>query len=190
MSAEDSSNTESYSLEDFQNKAFYEASSKFNELLPSNLCIGVGDSLALQDIEELKGRGLLIWDLRFKLQPFMECISNFEHKLLTVVYYGDGVIGRYCAGYALGCVNEGRKAVELNFIEKRSDASEDLHNMFLPAIYEAWTTYVYALNDLYNYDIEKFVLIGPIEGVRKYYRDSGFTFVDDYFGSEAMVRHL
>ncbi len=159
-------------------------------MLPSNLCIGVGDKLALKDIEELKGRGLLFWDLSFKLMPFMDSVSNCKHQLLTVVYYGDGVIGRYCAGYALGCVNEERKSVELNFIEKRKDASVDLNHTFFPAIYEAWTTYVYALIDLFGYEIDKFVLVGPVPGVRKYYTDAGFTAVDDYFGSEVMIRKL
>ncbi|PMN12583.1 hypothetical protein [Vibrio lentus] len=190
MSSEDTSNTITFTLEQLQSRAFHEASAKFNELLPSDICIGIGDELALADIEVLKEKGLLFWDLAFKLQPFMECISNSNHKILTVVYYGDGVIGRYCAGYALGSINEERKTIELNYIEKRADASEDLRCMFLPAIYEAWVSYAYTLIDLYGYDIERFVLVGPVPGVRRYYLESGFTEVLDFFGSEAMVRKL
>ncbi|EKF9984709.1 hypothetical protein O1D80_002166 [Vibrio cholerae] len=190
MTFDDTSNTESFSLEQFQDKAFHEASAKLNETLPSNICIGVGNKLSIADIDELKKKGLLSWDLPLKLKPFMSTVSNEEHKLLTVVYYGDGVIGRYCAGYALGCVNHERSAVELNFIEKRSDASEDLYGMFLPAIYEAWTTYVYALNDIFGFSVDKFVIVGPIPGVKRYYTECGFKAVDDYFGSEAMIRQL
>ncbi|MGF1716126.1 hypothetical protein L4D08_14715 [Photobacterium chitinilyticum] len=190
MKPEDNSEEATYSLEDFQNQAFYEASLKFSEILPSNICIGVCDELAMNDVQSLKDKGLLAWDVGFKMKPFMGSVSYPEHRLLTVIYYGDGVIGRYCAGYALGCVNVDRKAVEVNFIDKRSDASEDLRYMFLPAIYEAWSTYTYALNDLFGFDINSFVLVGPVPGVRKYYIESGFTLVEDYHGSEAMVKTL
>lgn len=142
-------------------------------------------SLAHSDLTELKEKGLIAWDLPLKASQYMTPVSNFEHMLQCVVYYGNAEKGRSCIGFALGCINKENTAIELNFIEKRSDAGDDFKSKFLPIIVDAFTLYALYLNEREDANISKFVIMGPLEQVIPYYKTSGFIYQNDYNGSGA-----
>lgn len=144
----------------------------------------------LADLRLLQERELIRWD--FEMNSTYGCpVSNPAHLLKCVAYYGDAVNGRYCVGYAIGCINEDRTAIEVDYIEKRCDASEDLRSKFLPIIIDAFAAYGLYLNHIGEANIDKFVLVGPIPGVVGYYKAQGFEHFRDYFqGADAMIKYL
>lgn len=154
-----------------------------------NLSVLEPNSKAMEDLTNLRNEEKIIWNVNFKTN-FPAC-SNPSHSVNCVAYYGDREINYYCLGYALGCVNEEEKAIEICFIEKRNDSSEELHCKFLPVIIDAYSTYALYLNELGESDIERFVLVSPVAGVIAYYREN--CFIHEKYGpsgDDAMVRYL
>lgn len=177
-------------LEEVQQHLFTISAAQSSKKLPEIVTLSAGDEQSMSDIDELKQRGKICWDLVLKSKTWKQAVSNVEHMIKCVAYYGNGVDGYYCVGYALGCVNAEGTAIELNYIEKRSDASSDLQSNFLNVIVEAWLLYGLYLNQSGITQINKFALIGPIPGIKKYYREQGFEWFEDYCGTNAMVKFL
>jgi hypothetical protein len=177
-------------LEEVQQNLFSISAIQSSKKLPQTITLSAGDDQSMLDIDELKQKGKVCWDLVLKSKTWKQAVSNVEHMIKCVVYYGSGVDGYYCVGYALGCVNSEGTAIELNYIEKRNDASDDLKCNFLNIIVEAWLLYGLYLNQSGAANINKFALIGPLPGLRRYYHEQGFEWFEDYCGTSAMVKFL
>ncbi|EGA72365.1 hypothetical protein VISI1226_20525 [Vibrio sinaloensis DSM 21326] len=177
-------------VEEVQQRFFAISAANSSKKLPETITLSSGDEQSMTDIEDLRQRGKISWDLALKSQPWKYAVSNVDHMIKCVAYYGNGVDGYYCVGYALGCINADGTAIELNYIEKRSDASLDLCGNFLNVIVEAWSLYGLYLNHTEQAKINKFALIGPLPGVKKYYQEKGFEWFEDYCGTNAMVKFL
>ncbi|CAM4044146.1 hypothetical protein [Vibrio neonatus] len=170
--------------------AFSKACKEANRRLPDDISLALPSGKTNEDIQNLKEKGLLCWDFNNLKQPFKTPVSNPEHQLSCIAYYGNTSNGYYCVGYVLGCVNKESTAIEINFIEKRSDAGVDLKSNFLPVIVDAFTAYGLLLNVLGQARINKLVLVGPVEGVRHYYESSGWQYSADYLGTDAYVSFI
>lgn len=177
-------------LEEVQQSFFAISATQSSIKLPETITLSAGNEQSMKDIDELKQRGKVSWDLVLKSQTWKQAVSNVEHIIKCVAYYGSGVDGYYCVGYALGCINAEGTAIELNYIEKRNDASEDLRANFLNVIVEAWLMYGLYLNQIGETKINKFALIGPLPGLKKYYQEQGFEWFEDYCGTNAMVKFI
>ncbi|WP_153446900.1 hypothetical protein [Vibrio algicola] len=182
------------SLSEIQQAIFSMSAARSSDRFPLDIALEVANTnpLAMKDILELKGKGLISWDLSLKSQPFMDSVSNFDHMIECVVYYGNAEKGRCCIGFALGCVTEDKTAIELNFIEKRRDSGSELNSQFLLIIVDALSFYGLYLNNAGQANISKFVIVGPIEGIVPYYKTYGFEYVESYnsSGLDAMYRNL
>lgn len=180
------------SYEEIQDKIFSAVAEQVSEFLPLNITLTAAiEDVALKDIQTLKEQNLLFWDFSMKAQPYMTPVSNPEHMIKCIAYYGDGVNGYYCAGYALGSISSDGTTIEVNFIEKRKDASTDLCSKFLPIIVDALAAYGLYLNSEGLATITKFALVGPVPGVKAYYQEQGFELVPDYsYGMEAMIKYM
>lgn len=180
------------SFGEIQEKIFSLVAEETSKELPLNITLTSAlEDATLKDIQSLKEQNLIIWDFSMKAQPCMTPVSNPEHMIKCVAYYGDAVNGYYCAGYALGSISVDNTTIEINFIEKRKDASTDLCSKFLPIIVDAFTTYGLYLNSEGVTEISKFALVGPVPGVKKYYQEQGFELVPDYsYGMEAMIKYM
>ncbi|WP_077337800.1 hypothetical protein [Vibrio ruber] len=165
---------------------------QLSQQFPLNLSLTtMKEAVTEQDLQDLKKKGLITWDLTLKVGKTTTPVSNPEHMVVCVAYYGDGIDGYYCAGYALGCISKDNSSLEINFIEKRKDASTDLCYQFLPIMIEAFTAYGLYLNQENMSSVDKIVLVGPIDGVKKYYKDQGFKLVSEYYkGEEAMIKSM
>ncbi|MUK51101.1 hypothetical protein [Aliivibrio fischeri] len=170
------------SLTAIQQQLFSVSSTRSSEELPLDIALDVVDenALALKDVLELKEKGLIAWDLHLKSQPFMGYLSNFDHLIQCVAYYGNAEKGRCCIGFALGCINPEGTAIELYYIEKRKDSGDDLCSKFLPIIVDAFSLYGLYLNSIDLAKINKFVIVGPLDSVVPYYKESGFEYVENY----------
>lgn len=176
---------------DIQDKIFTAVSDKFSTILPLNISLSAITNDRMEaDVLALQEQRLIVWDFNMKTQPWGTPVSNPDHLIKLIAYYGDAVNGYYCVGYAIGCVNKDGNAIELDFIEKRSDASTDLAHQFLPLVIEAFSMYALFLNNAGATNITKFAIMSPIQVVRKYYSNEGFTLELDYFGTEAMTKPL
>ncbi|WP_413113847.1 hypothetical protein [Thaumasiovibrio sp. DFM-14] len=175
-----------------QDEIFVAVAENASEFLPLNITLTAAvDDVTLGDVQDLQKQGLIAWDFFMKSSPWMGAVTNPEHIIKCVAYYGDAVSGYYCAGYAIGCISTDKTAVEINFIEKRKDASADLRYKFLPIIVDAFLAYGLYLTSEGFAEVDKFVLIGPVEGVKKYYKEQGFTLIEDYSnGTEAMLKYM
>lgn len=180
------------SFGEIQEKIFSLVAEEISKKLPLNITLTSAlEDITLKDIQSLKEKNLIIWDFSMKAQPSMTPVDNPDHMIKCVAYYGDAVNGYYCAGYALGSISTDNTTIEVNFIEKRKDASTDLCSKFLPIIFDAFTTYGLYLNSEGITQISKFALVGPIPGVKKYYMDLGFKLEADYsYGMEAMIKYM
>ena len=179
------------SQQEIQDALFSLSAKKSSDELPETLNLSAGtDPQTIKDIQDLKDKGLIVWDFNMKSQLWMTPVSNPAGMIKCIAYYGNAVNGYYCVGYALGCINKEATAVEINFIEKRRDASVDLCSKFLPVIVDAVSTYALYLNSIEAAKISKFVLVGPVPGVRQYYQEQGFEYIEGYLGSHAMVKYL
>lgn len=183
---------EESSLQDLQRDLFAYTAEKISEELPMNITLtAFPNDQAIRDLEELEGKRLLCWNFRMNSVKGMTPVSNPGHIVKCVAYYGNATKGYYCVGYAIGCVNGDNTALEVNLIEKRSDASHDLRNKFLPIIVDAFTAYALYLNHLGVAQIDTFALVGPIPGLLGYYKSKGFEHLKDYhIGVDAMVKYL
>lgn len=181
------------SVEEIQEQIFSNVSLKISERLPKNITLtATPNERVLSDLNDLKDQGLIIWDFAMKAAPWGTPVSNLEHMIKCIAYYGDAVDGYYCVGYAIGCVDVKNRTMEINFIEKRNDASEDLKDQFLPVIFDAFMAYKSFLNE-FDPDsfIDKVALVGPVPGVRKYYVEHGFEYISDYsYGIDAMIKGI
>jgi len=181
------------SLEESQELIFSNVGLEVSNRLPKNITLSaIPSERTLLDLQRLQDYGLITWDFNMKSSSWGTPVSNPEHMIKCVAYYGDGVDGYYCVGYAIGCINVENTTIEINFIEKRRNASEELKEKFLPIISDAFIAYRNFLNE---FDVEshitKIALVGPIPGVQKYYAEQGFDYVNDYlWGSDAMVKDI
>ncbi|WP_146029932.1 hypothetical protein [Vibrio diazotrophicus] len=177
-----------------QQTLFTASAVRSSEKLPLNVALdAVSDnSLAHNDLAELRDKGLIVWDLAMKANPCFTPVFNRDHILQCVAYYGNAEHGRSCIGFGLGCISSDGTAIELNFIEKRSDSGADLKSKFLSIIVDAFSLYGLYLNHNESGNISKFVIVGPIESVVPYYKKSGFQYVENYLGSgvDAMYMNL
>jgi|GEM_PF-2317942 len=150
------------------------------------------DTVAQQDIYDLLDSGLIKWDFNLKSALFMKSVSNPKHMVRCVAYYGP-LSGHYkCLGYALGCINEENGSVEIDFIEKRADAPDELRSKFLPIIVDAYAAYALYLNskDL-GFKIDKFAFVNPVENKIDFYKKRGYEIVNDYLPDcRAAVKYL
>ncbi|MDW6019952.1 hypothetical protein SBW85_19795 [Vibrio plantisponsor] len=182
------------SLKQVQQTLFSASAVRSSEKLPLKIALdAVSDnSLAYNDLAELRDKGLIAWDLAMKANSCMTPVSNADHILQCVAYYGNAENGRSCIGFGLGCINNDGTAIELNLIEKRRDSGVDLKSKLLPIIVDAFSLYGLYLNNNGLANISKFVIVGPIESVVPYYRESGFQYVENYLGSgvDAMYMNL
>lgn len=182
------------SQKEVQQALFSASALRSNETLPLKLVLDsvTNGSLAYDDLSELQGKGLIVWDLAMKAAPYMTPVSNPNHIIECVAYYGTAENGRSCIGFALGCISEDGTAIELNFIEKRNDAGNDFKSKFLFIIVDAFSLYGLYLNEAEMAKITRFVLIGPLEHIVPYYKDSGFIHQQNYNGTgvDAMYMEL
>lgn len=121
---------------------FDRASQNISKRLPKTISFSNDiNEQARTDIEKLKEERKIDWDFIFKLDsPFMEWVSNQQHPITAVIYYGEES-ERFCIGYMLGSVNFDKAAIELNYIAKRHDAHNDLKYQFFPSTLEILFTY-------------------------------------------------
>lgn len=177
-----------------QQALFSVSAAKSSDRLPLDIALDACDesSLAHRDLQELKDKGLIGFDFNLKSAPHMQYVSNPKHMINCVVYYGNAEKGRSCIGFAVGCVNKDVTAIELNCIEKRRDAGSELKYNFLPIVVDAFALYGLYLNEHGLANIDKFVIVGPIETVIPYYKNTGFVYVNNYNGLnvDAMYKEI
>lgn len=138
------------------------------------------DELILKDMEFLKSNNKLRWDPGIKSRVFIDMIE--EHPIKLVVYYRGEPIG-----FAFGCYSKQKQAVHICWMEKRNDAHEDLDHQMLGIVLDCFTAYALLLKRQ-GETIDIIALVSPVEGVKRYYTDSGFEYVDDYdHGGSAMI---
>jgi len=180
------------SLQEVQKDIFAYSAMQSSKLLPKNITLDATQSEStFLDLEELKNKGLLVWDFKMKSSSWSSVVSNPKHAINCVAYYGDAETGYYCLGYAIGCISEDQTLVEINFIEKRKDASAELDGKFLPVIIDAFASYALYLNKETEANISDFVLVGPLPGVKAYYQKAGFINVENYYkGADGMLMKL
>ncbi|HIF9310971.1 TPA: hypothetical protein ACX6RK_003226 [Photobacterium damselae] len=180
------------SLIDIQEKIFAMSAMKSSNELPSNITLMASpNEQSIRDIQDLHEKNLIKWDFGIKSSAWGTPVSNPGHIIKCIAYYGDAVLGYYCVGYAIGCINEEKQCIEIDYIEKRCDASVDLNSKFLPIIVDAFTLYGLYLKHKGVVDINKFALINPLENVRSYYLTQGFSFDENYSsGCNAMIKYI
>lgn len=181
-----------FALQEVQKEIFVYSAMQSSKNLPGNITLDATQSEnTFLDLQELQEKGLLTWDFKMKISSWGTIATNPNHAINCVAYYGNAENGYYCLGYAIGCITEDNTTVEVALIEKRNDASTDLEGQFLPIIFDAFSTYALYLNSEGETKISTFALVGPLPGVKKYYQENGFSYVEDYYkGSDAMLKKL
>lgn len=166
---------------DLQGVIFSEVAKALKERFPhKSLSLVYPDSLVFEDLQFLTDNGKLRWAPNFKASPAWDFDNG--HPIRVVAYYRGEPIG-----YALGGYNEICSAVEIHWMEKRVDAHEDLDYQMLGIALDAYSAYAVHLRSQ-GQQVSKLALVGPVEGVRRYYQESNFTFVDSYYkGQCAMI---
>lgn len=165
-----------------QQMVFSRVAKNISNKLPKRLSLmaELNDQVKV-DLNQLTDAGLLAWDLPFKAScSYMEAVSNYEHILTCVAYYGDDVDKYACVGYALGCVNIDQTAIEMNYIEKSREAHHDLAQQIFPVMVNAFYAYAKFLNVKKEADIKEFILVDPVENVISYYEKFGFELNDKH----------
>jgi hypothetical protein len=178
---------------ELQHCVFVEVAKRLNERnqMPLKVTLGPMNETSQRDIDELKEKQLIGWDLSMKAHPLYPAVSNSEHVVTCIAYYGDAEKGYCCVGFALGSVNTQKQSIEIDFIEKRNDEFSDLNGKFLPLMVEAFTGYANILNQSYNFNINKFSLMNPVDNVLDYYNKLGFKIEEGYDSSAvAMVKSI
>ncbi|MFS7881917.1 hypothetical protein ACEPPC_07895 [Cronobacter malonaticus] len=138
------------------------------------------DELILKDMEFLKNNNKLRWDPGLKSRVFMDMME--EHPIKLVVYYRGEPIG-----FAFGCYCKQKNAVHICWMEKRNDAHEDLDHQMLGIVLDCFSAYALFLKKQ-DMAIDTIALVSPVEGAMRYYTDSGFQYISDYYqGASAMV---
>lgn len=179
-------------------KVFFDEVSKSlqnSKKLPMTVTVGPMEEQSLRDLQELREKGLIAWDLELKCSPYMEFLPNqHEHRISCIVYYGNAEEGYCCIGFALGCFNFKTNAFELHFIEKRKDSGKDWERAFFPLIMGTFLAYIELINADFEGEINQFVIVTPLESVRRYYRGNGFELLTDKKYSkdydEVMVKYM
>ncbi|MBV0841535.1 hypothetical protein [Serratia liquefaciens] len=137
----------------------------------------------LQDLDFLRDNKKIRWDPSLKSLPFFD--TDNEHPIRLVIYYRKDPVG-----YAFGGYRKSHKAVEVTWMEKRIDAHPDLDHQMLKLVVGAYATYATYLNNNGS-EVDKLALVGPIEGVKQFYLDSGFVYNATYNGAlAAMIADL
>lgn len=165
---------------EIQEQIFSLSGGMISQRFDKKLSLTIISDASRSDIDELIEKKLIKWDFNFKHLPYITPVSNSEHQVSLVAYYGDAECGYCCVGCVLGCVSEDQTAIEISLIEKRCDADSDLDSNFLSIAIDAFTTYALYLNKMHDFSISKFVLVGPVEGVKAYYQQKGFKLVCNY----------
>lgn len=169
-----------FNIKEAQILIFKKVSEKLSSKLPNKINFTADfNEQTLEDVYELQRTGKVPWDLPTKLQPFMGAITNYEHSISAVAYYGNKSKGYSCIGFFLGSFNEQNKAIELDYIAKRNDANHDLNRTFFPSTLDLITTYAQFLNQN-KFDIKTIALIGALEYIVPYYKRYGFTYDNQY----------
>lgn len=168
-------------FEAFQTAIFDSVAEQLRDRFPhKSLSIVVPSALIYEDLELLRKTGRIKWDPFLKTQPFFE-LDNV-HPIRLVVYYRGNPVG-----YAFGGYRKSHSAVEICWMEKRNDAHEDLDHQMLGIALDAYSAYAIFLR-AQEHKVDKIALVNPIEGVRRYYQDSNFKYVDSYNGAvSAMI---
>ncbi len=181
-------------LEKIQSTVFTASAHRSSESLPNDLQLhAVPNAQAKEDVQALLDAGKLTWNFNLKVMPFMATVSNLEHLVQCVAYYGcDDGKHHQCLGYAIGCINENIGAVEIAYIEKRKDSPEALRSKFLNIIVDAYSSYALYLNKLIpEVNINKFVFVNPVEDKISFYRSRGYTITEQYGdGFRAAIKDL
>ncbi len=181
---------ESLSKKEIQELVFAEVAAKHSEHLTLKVTIGSGSEAELDDLRILYEKGFIKWLASLKANPYMTPVSNSSELITAVVYYGDPIEKYACIGYAIGCINAEGTALEITHMEKRKDAGNEWCSKFLPLIVDAYTSYGLLMNTLGATKINKLALVGPLPGVKKYYKESGFEYTADYLDTDAMISFL
>ncbi|KKA45139.1 hypothetical protein [Salinivibrio sp. KP-1] len=142
------------------------------------------------DLQRLVDQKKIQWVPSLKAGAATTGVSNPKHMVHSVIYYGTPSSGYACIGYTIGCLRHDKKAVEIDFLEKRNDAGNEWCHKFLPLIVDAYAAYALYLNNEELANIEQIVFTGPVPGVRSYYTDLGMEWVDDYDSRNAFVMYL
>lgn len=165
----------------FQSAVFKKVGEHLKQRFPHrSLELVYPDDLIIDDLDFLKTHNKLMWNAGIKSRLFTDL--NEEHPIKLVVYYRGSPVG-----YAFGGFNKDKKAVEIGWMEKRNDAHEDLDHQMLGIVLDSYAAYALFLN-AQGHDINQIVLVSPVEGAKRYYLESNFTYVADYnHGASAMI---
>lgn len=165
----------------FQTAVFKHVAEQIRSRFPHrSLELVYADKLILQDMETLRDSRKLRWDPSLKSDVFLDMIE--QHPVKLVIYYRGQPIG-----YAFGCYCEKTTSMHICWMEKRNDAHNDFDHQMLGVVLESYASYARFLQKR-GFDVKEIALISPIDGVRRYYTDCGFTFVSGYYGgADAMV---
>ncbi len=177
---------------ELQTSSYFYASKKLNESkqYPLQLTIGYMNQESELDLNELREKGLLVWDASLKGNQLTTGASNPEHMVKCVVYYGNAEFGHCCVGYAIGSYNNLEQCLEIDFIEKRCDGFEDLKHEFLPIIVSTLLFYASTLDRLMGLPVSKLAFVGPLPGALNSYERCGFEHIKNYRnGQDAMVKY-
>ncbi|EQA4698956.1 hypothetical protein ACX3KM_002913 [Vibrio cholerae] len=178
------------SISEIQDVIFSSVAVEHSKFFDLKITMGTATEGALEDLDELKRHGVLMWHANLKVGVHFSPASNPNHEITLVVYYGGPVKGYCCIGYALGCVDSAGTAIEITHMEKRKDAGVEWCSKFLPLVIDAVVSYGLYLNSAKVANINKLVLMGPLQEVRKYYQKHGFEYYADYQNTDAMVKFL
>lgn len=180
-------------LEKIQGAIFSASSHRSSQMLPKEVSLmAVPSKDAEDDLQNLYERKLLGWDFNMKASPIFGFVGNPEHMIKCVVYYACEDHRYKCIGYAVGSINEERGSVEIDYIEKRKDAPDDLRSKFLPIIVDAYASYALYLNkSIEGLQINEFAFINPLIDKFTFYQERGFEIVGNYSGGcAAAVKYL
>lgn len=164
-------------LQAFQEAAFNQVALQIKQKYPDNtLVLTYADVPVIDDFMTLNRLGKLRWDPWLKNQPFFQ--PDHRHPIKLAIYYR-----RAPLGYAFGNFSEERQSLEICWMEKRSDAHEDMDYQMLPIALTCFSAYGMLLRQQ-GYVVNKIAMVSPIEDVRPYYtQHGGFRYIPDYDGT-------
>ncbi|WP_387692914.1 hypothetical protein [Photorhabdus sp. RM71S] len=171
-------------FEDYQSAVFKSVQDRLKSKYPEpSLKLEYPSEQALQDLDAVKSSGYFTWVPSLKSTVFTS--YSYDHPIKLVVYYRGQPVG-----YAFGGYNDQCSSVEISWMEKRKDAHADLKNQMLGLALDSYSAYGIFLKKI-GYSVDKLAIVSPLEGVKKYYLESGFRYDEDYNrGTPAMVLTL
>jgi len=165
---------------ELQSIIFAEVAKNLKDRFPhKSLSLVHPDQLVFEDLQFLTENKKLIWAPSLKVLPGWDFDSG--HPIRVVIYYRAEPIG-----YAFGGYNEALSSVEIHWMEKRNDAHEDLKHQMLGIALDTYSAYAKFLRSQ-GLPVTQIALVGPVEGVRRYYQESNFTYVGSYNGSQCAM---